>query len=294
MSYFSELREYLKLEPSIQDRVISEINTHVEDKSQELIDAGLDAEKARQEAIKALGPARILANQIYEVYAQGSWKQAICAALPHLLIAALFALHLLPSVIWLVLLIILSAITVLYGWFHGKPDWLFPWLGVLISPAIITGLALIYLPSGWMWFAALTYIPLVAFVLFMVTKQTLKKDWLFISLMLMPVPLVLGWIFAFCLGTEYFDTNQIYEYGLWIALTFLILALNVIIFVRARKRWQKIWTLIVLEMLVIAIIILTSRSSVSFWGWAILFILTIGLIFGPAILEKRLKAKKYN
>jgi hypothetical protein len=287
MNYLGELREYLKLESSIKDGVLLELNGHLEDKSRDLVASGLSDEAARLEAIKSLGSSRLLAKQIYEVYSQGTWKQALCAALPHFLVAVLFALHLLPSLIWLACLLLLSMAAVIYGWCRGKPAWLFPWLGSLLSPAIITGIALIYLPNGWTWFAALTYIPLAVLVLIMVTKQTLKRDWLFISLMLLPVPIVLGWVLAFSLGNTYFNPQHIYESGLWIALSFVVLALTVVIFVRARQRWLKIWTLVIPEILIITVVVLNSQSNISFWGWLLLSLLALTLMFCPALIERK-------
>jgi hypothetical protein len=289
LSYLSELRDYLKLDPSVKDEFLLELSSHMEDRSRELMKAGLPDSEAKLQALKSLGPAKLIARQIYEVYSQGTWKQALGSALPHVLIALLFALRLLPTMAGLITVAALSMATVIYGWCHGKPAWLFPWLGVLLTPAIIVGIMLIYVPSGFMWFAALTYIPLAALVLIMVTKQTLKRDWLFISLMLLPVPLVLGWLLAFTLEAAYFNAEQVYRAGTWIGLSNAILALTVIVFMRVKQRWLKIWVLIAPEILVITIVVLNSGSSLRFWGWLLLSLLALALILGPAFLEKRAK-----
>lgn len=273
----------------MKDEFLLELSSHVEEKSRELIEAGLPDYEAKLEAFRALGSAKLIAKQIYEVYSQGTWKQALGAALPHVLIAALFALRLLPTVAGIITLAAMVTATVIYGWCHGKPNWLFPWLGVLLIPAIITGIMLIYLPSGWTWFAALTYIPLAAFVLVLIVRQTLKRDWLSISLMLLPVPLVLGWVLAFSLGNEYFDARHLYQAGTWIALSFAILALTVIIFTRVKQRWLKIWVLVIPEILVITVVVLSSNSTISFWGWLLLSLLALALILGPAFIEKKVK-----
>ena len=78
-----------------------EYSTHLEDKCKELEDSGLSEEEANETATQLLGPPNLLAKQISEVYSQGSWKQAIFAALPHLLIALLFALRWWQHTIWL-------------------------------------------------------------------------------------------------------------------------------------------------------------------------------------------------
>ncbi len=289
LSYFNELRDYLKLDTSIRDEFLLELNNHIEDKRRDLIEAGLSDDEASIEAFRSLGSSRLIARQIYEVYSQGSWRQALAASLPHVLIAALFVLHLLPTVAGLITVSLLAIATVIYGWYHGKPSWLFPWLGVLLIPAIITGIMLLYLPSYWTWFAALVYIPLAVYVLLLVVRQTLKRDWLFISLMLMPVPLVLGWILAFSLGSEYFSNEKVYEAGSWIALSFAVLALTAVIFIRARQRWFKTFILIIPEILIITVVVLNSNSAISFWGWLFLSVLALALICGPAVIESKIK-----
>src|SRR4030042_1566173 len=195
-SYTDSLKDCLRLEPTIESDVGREINTHLEDKSHELIESGLSEEDASITAAELLGSPRVVARQMYEVYSQGSWRQALFAALPHLLVAALFALHFWQDTIWLLGIIIAVAGSVIYGWCHGKPAWLFPWLGYCLTPVITIGILLIYLPGSWAWVAAIAYIPLVLLVIVPVTKRTIRKDWLFASLMLLPVPIVLGWILA--------------------------------------------------------------------------------------------------
>jgi hypothetical protein len=292
LNYISELRSLLKLDPSVSDEFLREMNDHIEEKSAELRESGLSAEDARDKALREMGPASLIASQIYEVYSQGSWKQALSAALPHVLIAILFALHLMLDVRWIIALTLLVAGASVYGWSRGKPTWLFPWLGCLLLPAIMTGTLLIYLPSGWTWFAAITYIPLAAFVLILVIRQFLKRDWLFISLTLLPVPIALGWILAFSLSNKFLNLDHIYSTASWIALSFAILALTAATFVRVRRRWLKTVVLIIPEILVLSVVALYSGGYISFGGWLLICLMALGLILGPAFLERTLKRKK--
>ena len=292
MNYISDLRNHLKLDPSVRDEFLLELNNHLDEKSAELRESGLSDEEARDMALKELGPASLIASQIYEVYSQGTWKQALSAALPHVLIALLFALHLMLNVMWVIGLTVLVAGASIYGWSRGKPTWLFPWLGCLLLPALMTGTLLIYLPSGWAWFAALTYIPLAGFVLIQVIRQFLKRDWLFVSLTLLPVPIALGWILAFSLSNKFLNADHIYATASWIALSFAILALTAAIFIRVRKRWQKTLVLIIPEILVLSVVALNSNNYISLWGWLLICIIAIGLIMGPAVLERTLKNKE--
>jgi hypothetical protein len=290
VNYFSYIRDSLRLDQSVKDEFLHELSTHVEDKCQDLREQGLSEEDARKEALKSLGSAKLIATQIYEVYSQGTWKQALFAALPYLLIAIFFALHLMPDIMWSIILCALIIAAVVYGWYQGKPTWLFPWLGCLLLPALFVGILLIYLPNGWTWFISATYIPLVIIILILIVKQTLKRDWLFISLMFLPVPIVLGWLLSFSLGNKILDSGHLYETGTLIALSFAILALSVVIFIRAKQRWIKTWILIIPQVLVLAIVTLSSSESINFLGWLLLSCLAVMMILGPALLERSSKS----
>jgi hypothetical protein len=289
LNYTDSLKDYLRLDPTIEGNVVRELNTHLEDKSHELIESGLSEEEATATAAKLLGSPRIVSKQMYEVYSQGSWRQALFAALPHLSVAALFAMRFWQNTFWLVGM--LGAITgaVIYGWCHGKPAWLFPWLGYCLIPVIAVGILLIYLPGGWVWFAATAYVPLALLVIFSVTKQTIRKDWLFASLMLLPIPIVLGWMLALELEDKLIWQEQLFEFASLIALSFAVLALTVVTFIRIRQRWAKVGALLTLEVLTLVMIGLGGKSAIGFGGWLILALLALLLLLGPALLERKIR-----
>jgi len=289
LNYTDSLKDYLRLDPTIEGNVVRELSAHLEDKSHELIESGLSEEEATATAAKLLGSPRIVSKQMYEVYSQGSWRQAFFAALPHLLVAALFAMHFWQNTFWLVGM--LGAITgaVIYGWCHGKPAWLFPWPGYCLIPVIAVGILLIYLPGGWVWFAVTAYVPLALLVIFSVTKQTIKKDWLFASLMLLPIPIALGWMLALELEDKLIWYEQLYEFASLIALSFAVLALTVVTFIRIRQRWAKVGALLTLEVLTLVMIGLGGKSAIGFGGWLILALLALLLLLGPALLERKIR-----
>ena len=288
-SYTDSLKDCLRLEPTIENDVVRELNTHLEDKSHELIESGLSEEEASITAAKLFGSPRIVAKQMYEVYSQGSWRQALFAALPHLLVAALFALHCWQNTIWLLGIIIAVACSVIYGWCHGKPAWLFPWLGYCLSPVIAIGILLIYLPGSWAWLAAIAYIPLALLVIVPVTKQTIRKDWLFASLMLLHVPIVLGWMLALELEDKVMWYQQLNELASPIALSFVVLALTVATFILIRQRRVKVGALLTLEMLILLMMALRDNSAINFGGWLLLGLLALILLLGPALLERKIR-----
>jgi len=289
LSYLDNLRDYLRLDATIESDVVRELHTHLEDKSHELIESGLTEEDATATAAQLLGSPRLVAQQMYEVYSAGTWFQALFAALPHLLVASLFALHCWQSTIWLLGVLGVVIGVVIYGWCHSKPAWLFPWLGCCLIPVIAVGTLLIYLPGGWAWFSATAYIPLALLVVFSVTKQTIKKDWLFASLMLLPIPIVLGWILALEIGDELLWHEKLYDFAPLIAWSFAALAMTVATFIRVKQRWAKAGALLALEVIVLVIVALGDKSAIGFGGWLLLVLIALVLLLGPALLERKIR-----
>jgi hypothetical protein len=298
-NYTEKIKSHLRLDTTIESDVVREIRTHLEDKRHELIESGISERQATVLATRGMGSPELVARQIYEVYSQGSWLQAIFAALPHLLVAAFFALHWWQNTLWLPGILIAVVSTVLYGWFHGKPAWLFPWLGYCLLPVMAVGILLIYLPGGWSWLAASAYIPLALIIIFSVTKKITRKDWVFASLMLLPIPIMLGWIVALwmvALGRDngFLSHEQLYEFAPLIALSFAVLALTVAAFIRVRQRWLKVGVLLTLEMTVLVIMALGGRSSINLGGWLGLGLLAVILLLGPALLERKIRHNNHK
>ena len=282
-------KDRLRLDCTTENNVLRELNAHIEDKSKELVEAGFSEDEATKTATRLLGSPLLISKQIYEVYSQGSWRQAFFAALPHLLIALLFALHCWNSTIWLLSTILTVVIVVIYGWCHGRPTWLFPWLGYCLIPVVSAGILLIYVPGSWAWLAGIVYIPVALFIVISLTKSTMKQDWLFTSLTLLPIPIVLGWMLVIVLGDQFLWYERLHYVAPWIAFSFAVLAITVAAFIRVRQRWVKTGTLLALEMLVLIILALAVKSSVSFWGWLFLMLLSLILILGPALLERKMR-----
>jgi uncharacterized membrane protein len=131
LNYLNILKSHLRLDPEVKDDLLRELRGHIDDRISDLRESGMSESEAREIASDLLGSPQIIAQQIYEVYSQGSWRQTIFAILPHFLTAALFALHWWTNPIWLPIILFMVIGTVIYGWCHGKPAWLFSWLGFL-------------------------------------------------------------------------------------------------------------------------------------------------------------------
>ncbi len=289
LSYLDNLKDYLRVDPATESDVVRELDAHLEDKSQELRESGFSEEEATEAAVQFLGSPQLVARQMYEVYSQGNWRQALFAALPHFLIAALFALHYWHITAWPLAILVAVIGVVIYGWCHGKPAWLFPWLGYCLIPVLAVGTLLISLPGGWAWLAAAAYVPLALLVLVSVTKQTVKQDWLFASLMLLPIPIVLSWILALGIKDGLLRYEHVYDTSPWIALSFAVLAVTAATFIRIRQRWAKAGVLLIPQILLLLIVASSGKYAVSFWAWLLLILLCLFLLVGPALLERKIR-----
>ncbi len=294
MDYLNGLKSCLRLDSAVKDEFLRELRGHLEDKIGELREAGVSEEEAGDLAATLLGSPRILAQQIYEVYSQGSWRETLFAILPHFLTASFFALRWWLNPLWLAIILVVVIGTVIYGWCHGKPTWLFSWLGYLLIPVVVAGVMLLYLPGGWVWLATLVYVPLAVFILVVVAKQILKIDWLFVSLMLLPVPIVVGWVMVLSTDATFIETAPVHEATVWIALSFTVLALAVATFIRVKQRWIKAGALLICAIMVLAVVALVSNNALSLWAWLFLSLLALSHLFVPAFFGTKNKRGSGN
>ncbi|MBL7166852.1 MAG: hypothetical protein ISS55_10285 [Dehalococcoidales bacterium] len=287
--YLKDIRENLRIDPTAEEEVITELETHAEDRLQEMKEAGLSDEEAARECVGVLGSARLVARQIYEAHSQGTWRQALLASLPHLLFAALFALKW-WGIAWLPVLIGSAMATAVYGWCRGKPGWLFPWLGYALLPVVAAGLLLLYLPTGWAWATLLAYVPLVLWLLCYITIKSIKQDWLYSALMLLPVPSFVGWFLAAQQENKFAGLNlgRLNDFAPWIVLSFLVLAISAVVFIRLRQRRLKVVALGISGVLTLATIAFAG-SRVGFPIFLALILLLLVFLLVPAFLDHRLR-----
>lgn len=291
--YFKAVREDLRLDPAAEDEIITELAAHAQDRLDEMKEAGLSDEEAVRECVGLLGSARLVARQIYEAHSQGTWRQALLASLPHLFFAGLFALRW-WDIGWLPPMLAAVFCIALYGWFHGRPTWLFPWLGYSLLPVVVAGLLLLYLPTGWAWATILLYVPLVLWLLCYITIKAVRSDWLYCALMLLPVPSLIGWLLAAKPGgrSAGFDLERLNEFAPWIGLSFLVLAVAVTVFIRLRQRRFRLVALAVSGVLTLAVVGFAS-SRLGLPIILTLALLTLAVLSVPALLERRLRHRSH-
>ncbi len=293
-SYLNSIRDNLRLEPSSEKEVIDELQTHIEDKLQELKETGLSEEEAANTCVRLLGSAKLVTRQLYEAHSQGTWRQTLLASMPHLLFASLFALNWWRGTGWLLIMLVSVLAMAVYGWWHGKPTWLFPWLGYSLLPVVVAGLSLLYLPKGWSWLAILVYLPLASWLLYSVTVQTIKRDWLYCSLMLLPVPTIIGWFLVVEPGGKFAEywLERVHNFAPWIGLSFLALAVAVALFIRMRQRWLKVAVLAISGLLTLIMVACYAEGGLGLSALLVLIVVMLGLVLIPALLEYWLKRGK--
>ncbi len=271
--YLKRFKASLKIDHTIRDGVAQELYTHLEDKTRELEEKGLSREEASKIAIRSLGSPELIAEQIYETHAQGSWKEAIFSALPHLLVALLFASYYWRNIACVSIILALTVGIAIYGWQRGKPIWLFPWLGYYLMPVVVSAILLLSLPQGWGWIAALIYIPLALFVFIHIVRQTARRDWLYASLMLAPMLVTFTWFSSLGRGNQLLAsdwTARLQTNAVWIVISFIALAAATIAFIRLKPRRYKIISLLIPPLVVLFAVIAASRGNICSWAWLLL------------------------
>jgi hypothetical protein len=292
--YLDSIRENLRLDLVSEREVIDELQTHIEDEFQEMREAGLSEEEAANACIKFLGSAKLVARRIYEAHSQGTWKQALLASMPHLLFALLFVLNWWQGIGWLAVMLVLVLGIALYGWWHGKPVWLFPWLGYSLLPVVMAVLPLLYLPRVWSWVAVLVYLPLALWLVLTVTIQVIKRDWLYSALMLLPIPIIIGWLLSVDKEGKFleFSLEHIRYLAPWIGLSFSALALTVVAFIRLRQRWLRVILLLISGFLVLTMVAFYAEGSLGLPAFLVLALVMIGCLLIPALMERRIRSGK--
>ncbi|MEW6034314.1 MAG: permease prefix domain 1-containing protein, partial [Chloroflexota bacterium] len=255
-SYLGSLRYSLRLEQKVEAEVVQELSDHLQDRAEEMEAAGLSPEEAGLEAVLCLGSPQLIARQVYEAHSQGSWWQTVLAASPHVLFALLFALNWWHDILWVLVLLGAVVSFSIYGWWRGKPGWLFPWLGYLLVPVIVAGALLLYLPRAWSWVAILCYLPLALWLLLCIGRQSLKTDWLYCSLMMLPVPVLASWVLALRWRELllYHNGSPVYGFAPWIAVSFVALGVAAAAFVRLRQRRLKAGALLASGLSVVVLV----------------------------------------
>ncbi len=303
--YLEGVRYRLRLDPVAEKEIVHELYTHIEDRTQELKEAGLSPAEATKSATEHFGHPEAIAGEIYKVHSKGNWGVALLAAMPHLLIALLFALHLWHNSSWVVAVLISMLAISAYGWRHGRPSWFHTWLGYSLVPILIAtllslyalGRALFYLLAGsgpetnlWILLAIFAYLPLSLWLLACSVTSVVRRDWLYGSLMALPLPAIACWLFALYRDGGLFESSEQYlqDQAPWVALSFLALAIGAATFIRLRQRLLKGGVLVMAGLLILLIVACADPSVLNSPGLVVAALLLVAFLFSPALLEHKI------
>lgn len=301
--YLEVVRHHLRLDPVLEKQVIGELDTHFEEKIAELEDDGLSEKEAVQIAIRSFGRPRVVAHLMYEACSIGTWSDTVLSALPHLIIASLFI-----SGLWnnpLVSPAIFAAIVgvTLFGWRHGKPHWLYSWIGFSLTPLLL---------GGYAWRASMArFITFIAgksqaspdiwqslfvggiFLFFAVlivrtTIHVVRRDWVLASLMLAPLPIIAAWLFNIEeLGGVFRTDAALQQWDAAMSLAFGVMGLSAAFFIRFRRRLFKISAVVMIGSIALTMVVHNIWGRISFLGLLAFFVLMMVFLLAPFLVEKR-------
>jgi len=301
-TYLNQIRSNLHLDPNTENKVIGELETYFEDKVEELQIEGFTEADATKRAIYSFGRPRRVAKLFYEAHSRGSWLEALLAAQPALLGAGLFATHLWSKPAALITAFSLLLMVTLLGWLKGKPNWLFPWIGCTFAPV----LAVVFLSRNFVYRSIyklvigsgvsaehvrlLLFLGLygVAFwIVLAVVPRILRRDWLLVSFMLLPLPLLGIWIAAIdSVGQVLFIRGlTVHQWDRSMVLALLLLSLSAALFMRLRQRLSKIATLLVIGMGSTIIAGWSMLGANNFFNLLLLSSIPVFTVLIPAVLE---------
>jgi hypothetical protein len=259
--------------------------------------------EAAKLATEHFGRPEAIARKIYEVHSRGNWQGALFAAMPHLFVALFFAWHLWSSPGWLAALLVSILAIAAYGWWHGKPSWLYPWLGYCLVPILVAALfsfyvlgqALFYFlagsgpePDPWMLLASFACILLALWLLVSLVTKAVQRDWLYGSLMVLPLPALACWLLVLRQG-GFLEYNEQYlqNSASWLALSFLVLAVGVAAFIRLGQRRLKGGALAGAGLSIFLILAYINPGGLSSMWLGVAALLSMAFLFSPAVLKHR-------
>ncbi len=296
-TYLEKVRSHLYLRADVEKQLITELNSHLQQKIDDLTSQDCPQEEAVRQAIFSFGEAESVARLLYEACCKGSWADALKFSLPHLLAAVIFAsapFHKVPVLLPVFVLFILVSLA---GWLHGKPDWLYSWVGYTLLPLFagcflllpITGRfinALFGSGSFSSWgtlIAAIGYYILSACILLNVSLHAIKRDWLLASLMLAPLPIISCWLYHMQQAGGFFTGADIEQLNQPVAQALIVLAFTAAVFVRLRQRVLKAGVIVTVLMISMMVVGQSLWGNIGFFGALGLSLFSLLVFIIPAV-----------
>ena len=307
--YLHALTKKLRLDPRTNREIALELQGHLEEKIEELEEEGLTYGEALSRALGELGQPDVIARDMYSVHSRGSWRDILLAALPHLLLASLFALHLWTRYVLVAVLLIGVTFVTLRGWKTGRPKWTYSWLGYsMAAPALSWLMALIalgygtwkYVTTGALPFSFPIYLLLIAYIPFSlwimanVVMRVVRQDWLLASLTALPFPFLTSWMLFLNWqgGLWAGDTPEVRATDTDRALVFLALAVTTGVFLKVGQRLVKIGLLTASTIVLVVFTTVAVPLSFGLVSVILITLASVAFLLSPAIIQSRLDRRE--
>lgn len=300
--YLSDLGGQLHLGPREQQEILYELEAHIEDKAQELMEDGVSSDEALSHALNDLGPFQKVARQFYEVHSRGSWYHTALAVLPHLLLSLMFALHLWTVPVWVFVMMTVAIVISVIGWRKGRPRWTYPWLGYcLMAPIVSWGLAMSTVGYGaWgivtqgalplgipIYAASFAYFAFSLWLVIRIVSKAARPDWVMASLAVLPIPFLAYWLFYFYNGEETLQSAglRLQEVDSSAAVVFLILAVATAIFFRIGRRLARVALLVITTPSMIILAWVSYQGGPSYVAVFLYSAISLAVLLSPALFD---------
>ncbi|GBD10808.1 hypothetical protein HRbin23_00458 [bacterium HR23] len=207
-AYLHDLRRRLRIAPSKAQEILRELEAHLEDRTAELMEMGLPRDQAVRQALHELGDTRLVAREFYAVHARAPWPTTALAALPHVVASLVFLTHGWASPGVVAGLLAGATVISMLAWRRGQPEWVYPWMGYALVLPFTAGLAVALALVGGVvdairgrvapldppvYWAMLALLPGVIWFLSSLIGRFLARDWLYLTIALLPFPFLAGW-----------------------------------------------------------------------------------------------------
>jgi hypothetical protein len=310
VAYLDEVRLHLHLDPLTERRVISELASHFQEKVTELRSSGLAEEEASREAIQSFGEPKTIARLMYEAYGRGSWAETLIGCQPHLVVAALFATHLWRHPLLLFAAFLPITVITLIAWRRGAPNWLYSWTGYALLPFLIVTYFSVEpvartvsflmggsgVPAPFWHLAGLA--GFFAFTLWLVVSATVrvaKRDWILVSLMVLPLPVLVVWIASVSRTDGFLAaimrglSASLSQWDQAMAYFCATLGVATALFMRLRRRSLKAGAIIAVGIVGGALAVSSIQGGLDLFGLLAVAVCFLAFLFCPFILHAYLE-----
>jgi hypothetical protein len=250
-----------------------------------------------------MGRPRVVARLHYEAHCTGGLKDAVLTGTPYLIAAFLFAAHLWRHPVIAPLFFLAIVATTLIGWWWGKPNWLYSWIGFSLFPLLVGGFSLrepfyaglrtvfaapfdgVVFIKG---FLVLIFYIAAFWLILSTTIRVARRDWLLASFMLIPLPVLGLWVFELERIGGFFQppSPAIFMWDGKMAAVSLVLAITLSAYVRLHQRRARKFGLMFIGANALAFVVHSIWTQLTLLPVVLISLCLLLLLLSPAFVEK--------